>query len=134
MSDRFRAVAYALSPYLPNARRLVQAVDAVTALDVTSPGQPTIQSPDKNATYNWTNGLWDFDHSYLVNVCKDNDVVLMYVGQSKKINAIKELRRVVPGAGLKACKEAVEDSLVTLAAQLRSDPWHNHGDSDEPPF
>lgn len=137
MSDRFRSVALALRSHISDTYALLEAADDVVSLmetEVATAEPPVIKSPDGNATYNWTTRLWDYSHEYLVGVCRDNDVVLMYLAQSKKINAIKELRRVVPGVGLRACKDAVEDDLVASYAALRTDPWGMDHQSDEPPF
>jgi ribosomal protein L7/L12 len=58
-------------------------------------------------------------HEVLVNVCRNSPTVLGYVRESKKINAIKELRRLT-SASLRSTKEAVEDPRVVDAA---GDPW-----------
>lgn len=122
MSNLFRAAAHVLRDYIGDTYTLLAASDAVVSFVETQVAQAeqvepfTIKSPDGHATFNWTTRLWDYDHEYLVGLCLRNDVVLMYVGDAKKIHAIKELRRVVPGVGLKAAKEAVEDSRVSDAA------------------
>lgn len=50
-------------------------------------------------------------HEVLVNVCRTSEVIVGFVAETKKINAIKELRRLT-NASLKASKEAVEDPRV----------------------
>lgn len=122
MSNLFRAAAHVLRDYIGDTYTLLAASDAVVSFVETQIAQVepfTIKSPDGHATFNWTTRLWDYDHEYLVGLCLRNDVVLMYVGDAKKIHAIKELRRVVPGVGLKAAKEAVEDYRVSDTAHSR---------------
>ena len=124
----FRAIALTLQAWIPDNYSLIQASDDIVSLFddliTDTPVQlPVVKSPDGHAVYHWDTGTWVYNHDYLVSRCLDNDVVLMYVRQNQKIKAIKELRRVVPGAGLKACKEAVEDSLVGAKAELLSNPW-----------
>lgn len=123
--NRFRSVTLALRPFVDDVYNLTNAADAVVALDleIPKPEMPVVKSPDGHATYNWTTRLWDYEHSYLVDVARNNDALLAEMAQNKKINAIKELRMAVPGAGLRVCKEAVEDTLVSIAASLRADPW-----------
>lgn len=118
--NRFRTVALALRPYISDTYNLLDAADAVVALDDTIPvSRPEIKSPDGKATWDWDYSRWRFDHDDLVNVALNNSVVMQYVADGKKINAIKELR-AVSRAGLKESKEAVEDQRVVSAA---NDPW-----------
>ena len=55
------------------------------------------------------------DHDALVRVALSMPLVIDYVAQTRKINAIKELRQETK-CGLKAAKDAVESSEVALAA------------------
>lgn len=138
MTNLFRTVALVLRDHVSGTYDLLAATDAVVnvveadAERRAETTRPSILSPDKAAVYNWSNGLWDYNHGFLVEFARKDDEVLMHLAASKKINAIKRLRTAVPGAGLKACKEAVEDSLVEAAAALRSDPWAMP--RNEPPF
>ena len=120
MTDRFRTVALALRDYVTNTYDLLNAADAVVALDHTIERDlPTITSPDGKATWDWTYNRWNFQHESLVDVALSNDTIMTAMKEGKKINAIKELRTVAR-CGLKEAKEACEDSRVT--ARL-SDPW-----------
>lgn len=63
MTDRFRTVALALRDYVTNTYDLLNAADAVVALDHTvSQERPTITTPDGRATWNWTYNRWTFAH------------------------------------------------------------------------
>lgn len=128
MSNRFRSVALALRDYVSNTYDLLNATDAVMALDgeVTT-DLPTIQSPDGKATWDWTYNRWVFTHDDLVSRALDMPEVMQPMADGKRINAIKALRQAA-SCGLKEAKEACEDPRVTSAA---SDPW---GRWQQPPF
>jgi ribosomal protein L7/L12 len=99
MTD-FRTVALALQPYISNTYDLLNAADAVlSALD----GAATPNLAVREVT------------PALIDYACHNPAVLDYMGQTKKINAIKVLRDNT-GCGLKAAKDAVEHSDVSLAA------------------
>lgn len=132
MSDRFRSIALALRDYLGNTYDLISAVDAVMVLDDTiRPDLPTITTPDGSATWDWTYNRWEWRNDSLVERVLSSDTMLDSLCRSRKIDAIKQLRAVA-GCGLKAAKDAVENSRVTDEVQRRlSDPW---GAYSEPPF
>lgn len=71
----------------------------------------------------------DVNYNTLVAACLGTPSILTLVGQSKKIQAIKELRELT-GVGLVAAKVAVEDHRVVEAGSLLVNPWG----ADEPPF
>jgi ribosomal protein L7/L12 len=124
MSDRFRSVALALRSYVSDTYALLEAADAVIALDAPAP------SP--------TGSSLEIPHEVLVCAALGNEDVMQQVHAGKKINAIKELRGLgartglVSAVGLKAAKEAVEDERVWgRYLNLLNDPWRL---TDEPPF
>lgn len=129
MSNIFRTVAVALRGHISDTYALIAAADAVVgvveaeATARAAESRPTIESPDGHATYNWTIGMWDYSHDYVVGVAKSNGEVLRWLRDGRKINAIKVLRQTVPSLRLIQAKNAVEDDSVTTAAALYSDPW-----------
>jgi hypothetical protein len=128
MTDRFRSVALALRDYVTNTYDLLNAADAVVALDHTIPQErPTIKTPDGKATWDWTYNRWTFTHDDLVTRALDMPEVMQPMAEGKKINAIKALRQAA-FCGLKEAKEACEDQRVVSAA---ADPW---GRWQQPPF
>ena len=120
LTDRFRSVALALQPYISNTYDLLNATDAVLALDAAT---PSIVPPT---------------HDQLVAAARGSEDVLAPMREGKKINAIKALRSLT-SCGLKEAKEAVEDQRVmvffdTERWQVPSgDPWDALA-QDEPPF
>lgn len=88
-------------------------------------------------------GQTDWRHEYLVSLACRSHHVLEMVQADRKILAIKELRLIMqnddslptPQSGwLKPAKDAIEDSRVTTAASLWSNPWAVESGRDEPPF
>lgn len=82
----------------------------------------------------------EYSHDALVALAVENAGIVAYVADSRKINAIKDLRGLTH-CGLKAAKDAVEDSrmetaaaLHTLRVKLTGNPWDHHHEQDEPPF
>lgn len=112
-NNRFRSVAFALRSYISDTYNLLDAADAIVALDSEiEPFRPVIKSPDGRAVYNWSLGHWTFDHNGLVDIALNNSDILEFMLDNKKIHAIKELRGRT-FAGLKESKEAIEDGRVT---------------------
>lgn len=93
--DTFRRVIGVLQPYISDTYDLLNAADAVAAI-----------WPDHSTAPKAV-----FPHDALVACAKGSRVVMAAVMDSKKINAIKELRNLT-GCGLKESKEAIEDSRV----------------------
>lgn len=73
------------------------------------------------------------DHDRLVQMVLVVPEVMQNLRDSRKIVAIKEVRRL-SGCSLKAAKDAVEDDLVSISVNLMSDPWAVPVDPEEPPF
>ena len=115
LTERFRAVAFALEPYVDGTYNLLRAADAVVALDNTIAHQNT--------------------HDSLVHVVLNDYAIMDEVRDGKKIKAIKALRAQA-NCGLKEAKEAIEDERVYSQFNV----WHEEGMwrkdsvSDEPPF
>lgn len=140
VNSRFRTLAFALRGIVSDTYDMLNAVDAVMALDtdltqeavreaVEAVEHPAnILSPDKNARLVWTDSgtcRWVFDHEYLVTKAKQSDEVLAFMRKNQKINAIKVLKESIPGLGLREAKEAVQDDRVSIHANLTPDPWSN---------
>lgn len=132
MSDRFRTIAIALRDHIGDTYSLLAAADAVMAKDHTiSVERPVITTPDGEATYNWDNGRWTWNHDALVNKALHLYGVMDNLDLGKKINAIKALREETK-CGLKEAKDAVEDDRVQAMVRPRmADPWESH---EEVPF
>jgi len=101
----FNHVAWALSEHIKDSRALMRATEAIMAM---LPKEP-ITSPDKIAV--WNNSQWEFGHEKLVNKALKDPDVTYEVEANRKIAAIKLLRDRT-GCGLKAAKDAIEDSRV----------------------
>lgn len=103
MSD-FRTIARTLAPHIDNVWTLLDATDDVLNL---FPAQTEAPLAD------WERELLtgQTNHDNLVNTALSSKVVMDFMREGKKINAIKELR-VVTGCSLKEGKNAVEDWRV----------------------
>jgi ribosomal protein L7/L12 len=129
ISSEFRAVAAVLSKHIPDVYTLLGVTDEVMSAIALA------AAPDTKT------------HDGRVLVALNSPVIIDFLVETRKINAIKELRAVTL-CGLKEAKDAVEDSRVVEAAaqvkqqrdlddlreRLNSNPWDNDHDPDEPPF
>jgi hypothetical protein len=119
LTDRFRSVAIALQPYISDTYDLLNATDAVLRLDANV----------RDAQ----------NHDSLVAAARGSEDVLAPMREGRKILAIKALRSLT-GCGLKAAKEAVEDSRVMEFWETdrwtvpQGDPWALDSQDSEPPF
>lgn len=126
MSNRFRSIALALRPYVGGVYDLLEAADAVVALD----GEVVDERPPSSL---------DLPHDLLVAAALGSEAVMQGVRNGKKIDAIRALRALgnrpgggVSTIGLRAAKEAVEDGRVwSTYTELLDDQWRTN---DEPPF
>jgi ribosomal protein L7/L12 len=125
-TDRFRSVAHVLANHISGTYALLEATDAVVALD----------PPAAASSYPLA-----IPHDVLVAAGLGTSSVMFAVRQGKRINAIKALRSVASGIGLKAAKEAIEDERINAYFDLdnwtvpQGDPWAMPQEcSDEPPF
>lgn len=100
MDQNFRTVAVALQPFISDTYTLLNAADAVVqALAV-----PETQVREQGG----------YTHRELVDIACGNETIVSAMMENRKIPAIKELRAIT-GQGLRATKEAVEDSEMSLA-------------------
>jgi ribosomal protein L7/L12 len=97
-SSNFRSIAAALQPYISNTYDLLNATDAVEAL------LPLVPA---DSGYH----IVPSSHDALVLTALSSDVVLNWLRDGKKINAIKEVRALTT-CGLREAKDAVEDPRV----------------------
>lgn len=128
--NRFRTVALVLRPYVGGTYDLLEAADAVVALD-----PPAVAA----------SAVLPIPHALLVMAALGSEAVMTEVRAGKRINAIKALRMLSKNSddqitvGLKAAKEAIEDVKVEAFFNVdnlvpQGDPWGMDFHRDEPPF
>lgn len=139
-TNNFRTIALALRSYVSDTYSLLNAADAVEAILPELHANSELPTAFSNgATHIDTYGRMEYPHEVLVARALDSVTVLDEMANSRKINAIKHLRNAT-GCGLKAAKEAVEDSRVLNKATPPEDPWSIpqgdpwHLNDTEPPF